>query len=127
MATLLHSRLTRPDAEAHRVSARTRKGLSKVYFQDIEEWAAFGTVADALVAHLADLGFVTSPSDLEDLYRDWRLVRGHPAEWYLKRADAREVLANDIPPGTPAERSIRDHTAFDAGLSGPEVHSAERD
>jgi len=109
------------------VFARTRKGLPKVYFQDIEEWAAFGTMADALVAHLADLGFVTSPSDLEDLYRDWRLVRGHPAEWYLKRADAREVLANDTPPVTPAERSIRDDTAFDPGLSGPAVHSAGRD
>jgi hypothetical protein len=98
-----------------------------VYFQDIEEWAAFGTVADALVAHLADLGFVTSPSDLEDLYRDWRLVRGHPPEWYLKRADAREVLANDTPPVTRTARAIRDDTAFDLGPSGSAVLSAERD
>jgi len=75
-----------------------------MYFQSIEEWAAFGAVADALVAHLADQGFVTSPSDLEDLYRDWRLVRGHPPEWYLRRADAREVLADDRPPDQPTVR-----------------------
>jgi len=109
------------------VSARTRKGLPRVYFQDIEEWAAFGAVADALVAHLADQGFVTSPSDIEDLYRDWRLVRGHPPEWYLKRADAREVLADDTPPVPRAARSVRDDTAFDRGVSGPAVHSAQRD
>jgi len=98
-----------------------------MYFQDIEEWAAFGAVADALVAHLADQGFVTSPSDLEDLYRDWRLVRGHPPEWYLKRADAREILANDTPPVATAARSVRDDTAFDQRLSDPELPLAERD
>jgi len=98
-----------------------------VYFQDIEEWAAFGAVADALVAHLADQGFVTSPSDIEDLYRDWRLVRGHPPEWYLRRADAREVLANDTPPVAPAARAARDSTALDEGLSDPGLPLAERD
>ena len=101
-----------------------------MYFQDIEEWAAFGAVADALVAHLADQGFVTSPSDLEDLYRDWRLVRGHAPEWYLRRADAREVLANDTPPPPvthPARTSIGDDAALDRGLDGPVVPSAERD
>src|SRR5579862_368620 len=91
-----------------------------MYFQDIEEWAAFGAVADALVAHLADQGFVTSPSDLEDLYRDWRLVRGHPPEWYLKRADAREVLANDTPPATSAPQAARNDRAFDRWVSPPE-------
>jgi hypothetical protein len=91
-----------------------------MYFQDIEEWAAFGAVADALVAHLADQGFVTSPSDLEDLYRDWRLVRGHPPEWYLKRADAREVLANDTPPAPSATQTVRDDRALDRWISPPE-------
>jgi hypothetical protein len=103
------------------------KGLPRMYFQDIEEWAAFGAVAEALVAHLADQGFVTSPSDLEDLYRDWRLVRGHPPEWYLRRADAREILANDTPPVTPPTRSARADTAFEQGVSGTAVPSAERD
>ena len=98
-----------------------------MYFQDIEEWAAFGAVADALVAHLADQGFVTSPSDLEDLYRDWRLVRGHAPEWYLRRADARDILANDTPPVTPAARDIRGDTAFDRGVSAPPLHFAEPD
>ena len=88
-----------------RVSAHTRRILPTMYFRDIEEWAAFGAIADALVTHLADQGFVTSPSDLEDLYRDWRLVRGHPPEWYLRRADARDVLANDTPPIPPARRA----------------------
>jgi hypothetical protein len=105
------------------IGART-KDEPNMYFQDIEEWAAFGAVADALVAHLADQGFVTSPSDLEDLYRDWRLVRGHPPEWYLRRADAREILANDTPPVTSQRRSIRDETAFDQGSSGPAAPSA---
>ena len=91
-----------------------------MYFQDIEEWAAFGAVADALVAHLADQGFVTSPSDLEDLYRDWRLVRGHAPEWYLKRADAREVLANDTPPATSATQTARNDRALDRWVSPPE-------
>ncbi len=95
-----------------------------MYFQDIEEWAAFGAVADALVAHLADQGFVTSHSDVEDLYRDWRLARGHPPEWYLRRADAREVLANDAPPVTSTARSNRDDTAFDRGLSGQTMPTA---
>jgi hypothetical protein len=97
-----------------------------MYFQDIDEWAAFGAVAEALVAHLADQGFVTSPSDLEDLYRDWRLVRGHPPGWYLRRADAREVLADDTPPVARVTRSVRDDTAFERGPAGPEMPSAER-